>query len=89
MVATGQREASHRRLTAAERAEVLRVLDSGEFIHQPPREVYAQVLSLGTYSCSIRTMYRILRERGPVKERQPQKQRIQHAIPRLEAVAPN
>lgn len=68
---------------------MLDVLDSDEFIDQPPREVYARLLSRGVYLCSVSTMYRILRERGPVRERRQQKQRTKHPVPRLEAVAPN
>ena len=65
------------------------MLDSEPFIDQPPREVYAALLSEGRYLCSWPTMYRILRERGPVRERRNQRQPRHHAVPRLVAAAPN
>jgi len=80
---------SHRRIPDAKRAEILSVLDSERFIDQPPREVYAALLSEGCYLCSWPTMYRILRERGPVRERRNQREPRHHAIPRLVAAAPN
>jgi putative transposase len=83
------RRASHRRIPDEERASILAVLDSERFIDQPPREVYGALLTEGEYMCSWRTMYRVLQERGPVKERRNQRQAKSHAIPRLIAAAPN
>lgn len=83
------RKRSHRRIPDAGRAEILEVLDSERFVDQPPREVYATLLTEGRYLCSWSTMYRILRERGPVRERRNQRERHPHAIPRLVAVVPN
>ncbi len=80
---------SHRRIPDAKRAEIFAVLDSERFIDQPPREVYATLLSEGTYLCSVSTMYRLLRERGATKERRNQREARHHAIPRLVAAAPN
>jgi putative transposase len=50
------------RLTAAERLRVLEVLNSPEFVDQPPLQVYAALLERRQYLCSISTMYRILAE---------------------------
>lgn len=72
-----------------ERAAVLAVLDSERFIDQPPREVYAKLLSEGMYLCSWRSFYRILHERGPVTERRNHREPRSHAVPRLVAGAPN
>ena len=80
---------SPRRLPDHERAAVLAVLDSERFIDQPPREVYGALLSEGTYLCSWRTMYRVLHDRAPIQERRNQRKPRSHAIPRLEATAPN
>jgi putative transposase len=87
--ASVKRRASHRRIPDEERAAILAVLDSERFIDQPPREVYGALLTEGEYMCSWRTMYRVLQERGPVKERRNQRQAKSHAIPRLIATAPN
>ena len=80
---------SDRRIPNEERAQVLAVMDSERFIDQPPREVYAALLSEGIYFCHWRTMYRLLVERGPVKERRNQREPRHHAVPRLIADAPN
>ena len=61
------RRPNHRRLSQPERAQVLELLNSERFIDQPPREVYATLLEEGRFLCSIRTMYRILAERGELR----------------------
>lgn len=85
----GPRRAQHRRIPEGERRAILEVLDSDRFIDQPPREVYGALLSEGHYHCSWRTMYRILNERAPIKERRNHREPRHHAVPRLEATAPN
>jgi len=80
---------SHRRLSEDQRRRLLSVMNSPEFIDQPPREVYATLLSRGEYLCSWRTMYRVLSEEGPVRDRRDQREPRSCAIPRLEATAPN
>jgi putative transposase len=64
-------------------------MNTEEFTDQPPREVYAALLSRGEYLCSWRTMYRVLGEQGPVRDRRDQRKSRSVAIPRLEATAPN
>lgn len=83
------RRPNHRRLSHEERGAVLDVLDSERFIDQPPREVYATLLEEGHFLCSIRTMYRVLRERGELRDRRDHRERGKHAVPRLVATAPN
>jgi len=68
---------------------VLGVLDSERFVDQPPREVYGRLLSEGTYLCSVRTMYRLLNERSPVRDRRNHREPRSHSVPRLSAAAPN
>jgi len=84
-----RRRVSARRLSDRERSEVLALLDSERFQDQPPREVYAALLSEGRHLCSVRSMYRILSERAPVRDRRNQRQPGKHAVPRLRADAPN
>ena len=88
-LASSQRRPSHRRIPDHERTAILARLDSERFIDQPPREVYATLLSEGVFTCSWRTMYRLLGERGPLRERREQRQARHHAVPRLVATAPN
>lgn len=78
-----------RRLGDEERARVLAVLDSPAYVDQPPAEVYAALLSAGTYLCSVRTMYRVLDAAGEVRERRAQRRHPPRAVPRLVATAPN
>ncbi|MFF0991353.1 IS3 family transposase [Kocuria nitroreducens] len=73
------------RLSPAERARVLGVLHSDEFIDQPPAQVYATLLARGVYLCSISTMYRILAAAAQVKERRRQARHPARAIPELVA----
>ena len=56
-------------LTAAERAQVLAVLNSAEFVDAAPAQIYAALLDQGVYVASIATMYRMLREHRQVSER--------------------
>jgi putative transposase len=85
----GPRRAHPRRIPDSERSEILALLDSERFVDQPPREAYATLLSEGEYRCSWRTMYRVLCERAPIRERRNHREPRHHAIPRLEASAPN
>jgi len=83
------RAPSPRRLSDEERGAVVDVLHSPEFVDQPPHEVYATLLSRGVYLASVRTMYRLLAERGETQERRNQRRPIAHAKPSLTATGPN
>jgi len=78
-----------RRLSDAERARVLKVLCSDEFVDRSPRAVYAILLDRGEYLCSVRTMYRILRENRAVRERRPQRKHPEYSAPICCTRAPN
>ena len=78
-----------RRLSEAERAAVLATMHSAEFVDQPPREVYAELLGRGVYLASIRTIYRILKEAGETTERRNQRAPAKHVKPSVVATAPN
>jgi putative transposase len=83
------RAPSSRRLSDAERQALIDALHSEEFVDQPPQEVYARLLSRGTYLASIRTMYRVLAALGESGERRAQRAPANHAKPTLVATAPN
>ena len=55
------------KLTDAERAEILRVVNSPRFVDLPPIQIYAQLLDEGVYLGSISTIYRVLTENLQVK----------------------
>ena len=78
-----------RALSSDERHHVHEVLTSAEFCNQPPIEVYQTLLERGVNLCSVSTMHRILREHSENGERRNQRAAQHHAIPRLEAKAPN
>jgi transposase InsO family protein len=84
-----QRTPNPRRLSGEERQRVLDVLHSARFADQPPPEVYATLLSEGIYVASIRTMYRLLADRGETADRRAQRAPVKHAKPTLTATAPN
>jgi len=83
------RPPSPRKLTDAEEQAVVDTLHSDRFQDQTPRQVYAELLDEGTYLASPSTMYRILRRRGETSERRNQRPARSHAVPRLQATAPN
>lgn len=87
---TRPRRESARRIPQAERDVIFGVLISDEHADQPPHEVYAALLSRGTYLASPRTFYRVLSERlGSVLERRAQRQPHAFVVPHVEASAPN
>lgn len=83
------RAPSPRRLDDLERQRVLDTLHLPKFVDQPPAEVYATLLSQGTYLASIRTMYRVLAGAGETSERRNQRSPMTHVKPSLTATAPN
>ncbi|APA96310.1 hypothetical protein NS506_02244 [Nocardia seriolae] len=76
------------KLTDAERARVLAVLNSPEFVDCAPLTVWATLLDEGTYLCSVSTMYRILAENTLVKERRRLARHPKSTCPELVATAP-
>ena len=63
---------SPRSLSPTERATVLDCLHSERFQDRSPAAVYATLLDEGVYHCSMRTMYRLLKEEGESGERRDQ-----------------
>lgn len=84
-----QHSSQKRALSPKERGAVLAMLNSEEFIDQPPHQVYHTLLERGEYLCSQSTMHRILRENKQNGERRDQRPAQSHAVPRLRADAPN
>ncbi len=76
-------------LSPAERDRVTAVLHSGRFVDKSPAQVWATLLAEGIYLCSESTMYRVLRERGEVRERRRQAQHPPRVRPELVAHHPN
>ena len=78
-----------RALSDSEHQNVLEVLHSKRFCDDPPAEVYASLLDEGRYLCSVRTMYRILKAEGELKERRQQSVHPIYTKPELLATGPN
>lgn len=90
--ATGQPPRPHpASLTAAEKDVIVETLCSERFCDLAPAQVYSTLLDEGTYLCSERQMYRVLEERGLVRERRRggHQRAGAYGVPRLEADAPN
>jgi putative transposase len=88
--ASRPRPTPQRALSGPEREQVLEVLASERFADVSPEETWATLLDDGTYLCSTRTMYRILKdEYGEVRDRRDQLTHPPYAAPELLATQPN
>jgi len=76
-------------LSSEENQQVLDMLHDRQFIDMAPQEVYFALLDSGSYLCSIRTMYRILKAHSEVRERRDQLRHPSYAKPELLAEGPN
>jgi putative transposase len=79
---------SPRKLSEAEEAAILQLLNSPRFCDMAPAEIYATLLDEGRYYCSIRTMYRLLARNGQCVQRRQRDPRA-YARPELLACRPN
>ncbi len=84
-----RRRKAPRALSEAEQQDVLEALRSERFGDQAPAQVVATLLDQGCYLCSSRTMYRLLRAHGEVRERRDQLRHPSYPRPELLATGPN
>lgn len=75
--------------TEGERQRVLDTLNSERFADCSPGHVFATLLDEGAYIGSVRTMYRLLAQCAPVRERRNQLTHPTYAKPELLAIQPN
>ena len=59
---------------------MLDVLREPRFADQPPAQMYAKRPDEARYLCSIRTMHRLLTERGGSGERRMQRPKTRHPV---------
>jgi len=85
---TASRQVPANKLTTSEVALILETLNSERFIDQAPEQIYAVLLSEGTYLCSVSTMYRLLRREKQVAERRRQARHPARKVPELVAYQP-
>lgn len=85
------RRAHPAKISDGEKDEIVATLCSPRFADMAPAQVYATLLDDATYLCCERQMYRILAERGLVRERRRggHQRAGSYGIPRLEADGPN
>ncbi|MEW1980208.1 IS3 family transposase [Citricoccus sp. NPDC079358] len=76
------------KLSTAERAEILAVLNCPAFVDLAPLQVYTKLLDEGIYLGSVSTFYRVLAENEQVVERRRLAAHPPRAIPELVATAP-
>ena len=86
---TTSRPSPARALRPAEREAVLARLHEERFQDRSPAAVYATLLDEGEYLCSIRSMYRLLAQRGESCERRDQLVHPRYQKPELLATAAN
>jgi transposase InsO family protein len=82
------RAAPANRLSQAERARILAVLNSDRFVDATPVEVFATLLDEGVYLASVATLYRVLRDNRQVVERRRQARHPARKRPELIATGP-
>lgn len=78
-----------RALNPQERTQITEVLNSERFVDASPRQIWAKLLDEGTYLCSWRSMYRILKANDQVRERRNQLAHPAYQKPELLANEPN
>lgn len=78
-----------RRLSDAERKTVRELLYSPRFTDQTPTQMYAALLDEGIYHCSVRTLYRLLKEDEANVARTRAKRHTAYSKPELLATRPN
>jgi transposase InsO family protein len=79
-----------RKLSEEEREQIITVCCSPEYENVTPYVIYADLLDKGIYLASVKTMYRLLRERGLLHHRGESRPAQRHAKPpELKATGPN
>jgi putative transposase len=80
---------SAQELSTRERNEVLAWLSSDRFLDRSVRQVHTVLWDEGQYRCSVSTLYRLLRQNGPIKDRRHQARHQKRERPVLVARGPN
>lgn len=75
-----------RKLTEAERQQIVTVCCSDQYKDDTPDVIVSNLLEQGIYLCSVRTMYRVLRQADLLHHRQNKHARTVHSTPE-EAIA--
>ena len=76
-------------LPLKEKEMILSIMNSKNYFDKSPAYIYYSLLDSGVYLCSIRTMYRILKENNQSKERRKITRHKKYEKPELLAQNPN
>lgn len=76
-------------LPVEEKDMILSILNSENYLDKSPNQIYYSLLDDGVYLCSIRTMYRILKENNQSQERRRITHHEKYEKPELLALNPN
>lgn len=85
----GPMTAPANKLTDAERARIVEVVNSPEYRNQPPSQIVPNLADKGCYIGSESTIYRVLHAEAMVQHRSASRLRIHHRPDELSAVKPN
>jgi transposase InsO family protein len=85
----GPRHTPPNALSAVERARVLRIANSPEFVDRSPKQIVPALADRGEYVASESTFYRILRAAGQLAHRERSKPREPRPVPTHTADGPN
>lgn len=78
------------RIPDVDRERIVALMCEPRFCDLAPAQIYHQLLDDGVYVCSIRQMYRLLNERGLVRDRRRgHKRNAAYAAPEVHATQPN
>ncbi len=86
---SGPKTTPANKLSAAERRKLLKTVNSPEFQDLPPKQIVPLLADKGRYLASESTIYRVLREEGQLKHREPSKPATRKRPKHLVATAPN
>jgi putative transposase len=78
-----------RALTAEQKQRILEACASERFIDCAPAHIHAALLDAGEYIGSVRTIYRVLSEDAPLRDRRNQRRHPKRSAPELVATGPN
>lgn len=83
------RPSSTRKISDAEKATILNLLNCNENVDKSPKQIYYELLDKGTYLCSLSSFYRVLKACHASAERRKLRNTRLFVKPELIATAPN
>jgi putative transposase len=88
-ITTTDKQTPKNALSCEEKQQVLDLLHSERFVDKTPYDVFNTLIDEGTYHCSPRTMYRVLKQQDETTDRRQQRSHRDAVKPELIATRPN